>query len=46
MIVIKLGKVQRKEVNQSTINVNFSIMKANKTETYVSDVIDNNVSES
>ena len=41
----KLGKAQRMELTQNTIQVNFLIMKENETKIYLGDVIGNNVSK-
>ena len=42
-VVIKLEKSQKKEITQASMKVNFSVMEVNDTETYLGDIIGNNV---
>ena len=44
-IIIKLGKARTKNVTKALMKVNFTIMKENDNETYLGDIIGNNVTE-
>ena len=44
-IITKLGKAHKMNISQKTFNVNFSIMKDKNNETYLGNVIKNNVTE-
>ena len=43
--IIKLGKARTKNENSESLNVNFTTTHYNENETYLGDVIGNNVAE-
>ena len=45
IIIIKLSKERTKNVTQTSMKVNFTIMKENENETYLGNIIGNNITD-